>query len=118
MHDLDDFGKEMESCFGLISGYMVYGLHEEATAAGSQWDINNDDTIDIPVNKNNAYSVYELCKEIRSGYNVNVSKKLMAAVKKARLESHLFLVKEANDPNTSIDRKIELVRLTSKNNQQ
>lgn len=114
MKDLDDFGREMESHFGLISSMMVCGLHDLATAAGSQWDMT-DDTIDIPVNKHNAAAVYGWCKEIRSnGYNIGLSKKLMAAVKAARLEAHKFLYEEANDPNTTIERKIELVKLTSK----
>ena len=114
MKDLDDFGKEMESHFGLISGFMIYALHGLAIAEGSKWDIMDDSTIDIPVNERNASHVYGWCKEIRSGYNVGISKKLMAAVKKARLEAHLFLVKEANSPDTDINRKIQLVRLTSK----
>jgi hypothetical protein len=115
MKDLDDFGKEMESHFGLISSMMVCGLHELATVAGSQWDMMDDDTIDIPVNKHNASEIYGWCKEIRSnGYSIGLSKKLMAEVKKARLQAHLFLVEEANSPDTKIERKIELVRLCSK----
>ena len=38
----------------------------------------------------------------------------MAKIKAARLEAHRFLYEEANDPNTSIQRKIELVKLTGK----
>lgn len=113
MKDLDDFSKAMESQFGLISGMMAYGLHEIATAAGSEWVLGDDSTIDIPVTRQNADEVYAWCKEIRSGYNVGLSKKLMAAVKKARGMAHIYLYQEANDPNTSIERKIELVKLTS-----
>jgi hypothetical protein len=115
MKDLDDFGREMESHFGLISSMMVCGLHQLATAAGSQWEMTDDDTIDIPVNKNNAAEIYGWCKEIRSnGYSIGLSKKLMTEVKKARLEAHRFLYEEANSHETSIERKIELVKLTSK----
>lgn len=115
MKDLDDFGKEMESHFGLISGMMVFGLHELATAAGSQWNLIDESTIDIPVNAKNADSVFGWCKEIKSnGYSVGLSKKLMRHVKKASADAHAFLVEEANSPDTTIDRKIELVKLTSK----
>lgn len=115
MKDLDDLDREMEGQFGLISQMMVFGLHGIATAAGSEWDLMDENTIDIPVNKYNAYDVYGYCKEIRTnGYSVGVSKKLMQAIKKARMEAHLFLVKEANNPHTPIQRKIELVRLCSR----
>jgi hypothetical protein len=115
MDGLDDFSKECEQSFGQISKMMLGGLHAIATAHGSNWNISDDSTIDIPVNKKNAAEVYSWCKEIRSGYNVGLSKKVITAVKKARSEAHKFLYEEANDPATPIERKIELVKLTSKN---
>ena len=114
MKDLDNSGRQFERKFGLISGFMKYGIHELATKYGSNWDILDDNTIDIPVNEENACAVYSWCKEIRSGYNVRISKKLNTHIKKARLEAHLFLVAEFNNQNTTQERKIELVKLTSK----
>lgn len=114
MKDLDDHGRACEEAFGLISGYMIFALHEVSTAAGSLWDMNDPDTMQIVVNKSNAQYVYELCKEVRSGYSVGLGKEGMAKIKAARLESHKYLYEEANDPATSIERKIELVRLTGK----
>lgn len=116
MKDLDDFGRTMESHFGLISSMMLCGLHELATASGSNWSINDPDTIEIPVNNKNADEVYSLCKAIRSGYSVGLNKKQLKVIKEARAEAHKFLFAEANDPKTTIERKIELVKLTSKNN--
>ena len=114
MKDLNEHGRACEEAFGLISGYMLFSLHEVSTAAGSLWDINDPDTMDIIVNKSNAQYVYELCKETRSGYSVGLGKSGMAKIKAARLEAHRFLYEEANDPKTSIQRKIELVKLTGK----
>ena len=114
MKDLDDDARFLESHFGLISGYFVWELHQHATAAGSKWDYNDPSTMDIPVNKSNATQIYALCKEIRSGYSVGLKKAEMAKIKEARMKAHQLLFEEANDPNTSIERKIELVRLTSK----
>ncbi len=113
MDDLDDWGKACEEQFGLISGMMLYGLH--TVGASPNWDINKPSTIEIVVSKENAASVYGWCKEIRSGYSVGINRKMMAKIKEARLKAHQFLWDEANDPNTSIERKIELVKLTSKN---
>lgn len=93
---------------------MLCGLHEIATANGSKWNLLDDSTIYIPVNKRNAADIYGWCKEIRSGYNIGMSRKVISAVKKARSEAHKFLFEEANDPATPIERKIELVKLTSK----
>lgn len=114
MKDLDEHGRMCEEAFGLISGYMIFSLHELSTAAGSLWDINDPDTMDIVINKSNAESIYATCKEIRSGYSVGLNKEGMAKIKAARLEAHRYLYEEANDPNTSIERKIQLVRLTGK----
>lgn len=115
MKDLDDFGQAMEQRFGLISGFMLFALHEIATAAGSNWNLNDPNSIEIPVNKKNAEHVYGYCKEIRSGYSVGLNKKQMKVIKEARAEAHKYLYEEANDPNTTIERKIHLVKLTSKN---
>jgi hypothetical protein len=114
MNDLDDVGKLMEKQFGIISGYMIFSLHEISTAAGSKWDYSDPSTMDIIVNEKNASDVYALCKEIRSGYSVGLSKEGMKKIKAARLQAHRYLVEEANDPKTTIERKIELVKLTSK----
>ncbi len=115
MDEMDDLGKAMEMNFGLISGFYVFALWEYSTAAGSKWDFNDISTIDIVVNKNNAAAIYDYCKAIRSGgYNVGISKKVMSKIKEARLKAHQFLWDEANDPSTPIERKIELVKLTSK----
>lgn len=114
MKDLDDHGRMYEESFGLISGYMLYALHELSTAAGSNWDMSDPSTIDIIVTKQNAEGIYAHCKEIRSGYSVGLTRLQMKKVKAARSEAHKYLFEEANDPYTSIDRKIELVRLTSK----
>lgn len=116
MNELNDFERACEQSFGLISGMMLYGLHQIAVASGSKWVIEDERTIDIPVNKDNAAEVYAWCKEIRSGYNVGMSKRVISAVKKARSEAHKFLYEEANDPLTPIERKIELVKLTSRGN--
>lgn len=94
---------------------MLFMLWELSTAAGAQWDLNNPDSMEIVVTKQNAGSIYSVCKEIRSGYSVGLGKSGMDKVKKARKEAHQYLYEEANDPNTSIERKIELVKLTSKN---
>jgi hypothetical protein len=114
MKDLDEHGQICEQTFGLISGFCVYALHEISTAAGSKWDLNDPDSMEIVVMKNNAADVYGWCKEIRSGYSVGLNKEQMKKVKAARLEAHKYLYDEANDPTTPIERKIQLVRLTSK----
>lgn len=114
MKDLDDFGNAMEGQFGLISQMCIVALHEMSTAAGSKWDLNDHDSMEIIVNERNAESIYAWCKEIRSGYSVGLTKEQMKKVKAARLEAHRYLYDEANNPNTSIERKIHLVKLTSK----
>lgn len=114
MEGMDDFEKACEEEFGLISGYFIFELHQHSTAAGSKWEYDNPETMDIIINKHNAQIIYELCKEIRSGYSVGLNKVGMAKIKAARLEAHRYLYEEANDPNTSIERKIQLVRLTGK----
>ncbi len=70
--------------------------------------------MEIIVTKNNADIIYGLCKEIRSGYSVGLSKAQIKKIKEARNEAHRLLHQEANDPNTPIERKIALVKLTSK----
>ena len=114
MKDLDEHGRMCEMTFGLISRQFVYMLHEISTAAGSKWDMNNPDTMDIAVTRKNAESIYAYCKEIRSGYSVGLDRKGMRKVKEARRKAHEYLFEEANDPSTPIERKIELVKLTSK----
>lgn len=114
MKDLDDFAKGCEEQFGLISGYYIFELHQLSTAAGSNWDYDNPESMEIIVNKGNADSIYAICKEIRSGYSVGVGKSALKKIKEARSQAHKFLFEEANDPSTSIERKIALVKLTSK----
>jgi hypothetical protein len=112
--DLDEHEDMFEDAFGLVSGWCLFALHEMSTAAGSQWDYSDPSTMEIVVTKENAEAIYAYCKEIRSGYSVGLKKSGMAKIKAARAEAHKYLVDEANDPETSIDRKIVLVRLTSK----
>lgn len=114
MKDLDEHGRMCEEAFGLISAGMLFGLHALCERAGSKWQIDKPETIEIIVTKENADGVYEFCKVIRSGYSVGMSKEGMKLIRAARLEAHKYLVEEANDPNTTIERKIELVKLTSK----
>jgi hypothetical protein len=114
MKDLDEHSKMCEQAFGMISGYMIFCLHELSTAAGSKWDTSDPDTMDIIVTKQNADEIYGICKEIRSGYSVGLNKEGMNKIKAARTKAHEFLSLEANDPATPIERKIALVRLTSK----
>lgn len=113
MKDLDEHGKLCEQAFGIISGYMLYELHRISVLAGSEWEADKPETMNIIVNKENAEAIYSYCKEIRSGYDIGLGKAGMKKIKQARLDAHLFLMQEANDPNTSIKRKIELVKLTS-----
>jgi rRNA maturation protein Nop10 len=114
MKDLDEHGRMCEESFGLISGMLLYTLHEYCTAAGSKWDMSDPSTMEIPVTKYNAVDIYSICKEIRSGYSIGLDKAGMNKIKKARSDAHKFLYEEANDPDTPIERKIMLVRLTSK----
>lgn len=114
MDDLDDFGKSMEQAFGMISGMMLYGLCEVSKSVGGNWEFDKPETFEIVVTKDNAANIYAWCKEIRSGYNVGLQRGWMKRIKEARSEAHKFLVDEANDPKTSIERKIELVKLTSR----
>jgi hypothetical protein len=114
MKELDEHGRACEEAFALISGWYVFALHELSTAAGSKWDMSDPDTMDIVVTNKNAECVYAYCKEIRSGYSVGLNKEQMKKVREARRQAHEYLYAEANDPNTSVERKIELVKLTSK----
>lgn len=114
MKDLDDHSRICEESFGLINGYMLYALHELSTAAGSNWNMADPSTMEIIVTKRNAEGIYAHCKEMRSGYRIGLNRADMKKIKAARAEAHKFLFEEANDPKTSIDQKIELVRLTSK----
>ena len=114
MKDLDDHDRSCEEVFGLISGAMLYGLHLLSTAAGSSWDLKEPSTMEIVVTRENAAAIYDYCKEIRSGYSIGLNPSGMKKVRKARVEAHQYLFEEANNPNTPIQRKIELVRLTSK----
>lgn len=114
MKGLSDYERSWEEDFGLMSGWYVFVLWEISTAAGSKWEYDNSETMEIIVNKSNAYAVYGCCKEIRSGFSVGISKNNMKKIKQARKEAHQILFDEANDPNTPIERKIALVKLTSK----
>ena len=114
MKDLDQHGQNCEKAFGLISRFYVYALWQMSVNAGSDWKYEQPDTIDIVVTRENADGIYAYCKAIRSGYDVGLGRTQMSKIKRARMIAHKFLVEEANDPNTSIQRKIELVRLTSK----
>lgn len=96
------------------SAYLLERLYWHAHAAGSTWKKDNPATISIPVSKKNAETIYCLCRGIRAVPPPGVTKKMMKVIKAARMEAHRFLYEEANDPNTSIDRKIQLVKLTSK----
>lgn len=95
--------------------YIMQFLHETSVRAGSAWIYEKPETMEIFVTKENAACIYAACRDIRSGYSEGLSKDAMAKVKAARQKAHRFLFEEANDPNTPIERKIYLVRLTSKN---
>ncbi len=114
MKDLDEFGQQCEKAFGLISGYFLWNIHRMSTEAGSLWDFDKPETVEIIVTKENAAEMYDYCKAIRSGYSVGLGKDGMKLIKEARTKAHEFLFEEANDPNTPIERKIFLVRLTSR----
>lgn len=114
MKDLNEHGCECEEAFGLISAGMLWGLHAICEKAGSKWQLDKPETMEIVITKENADSVYGWCRAIREGYNVGLSKDGMKLIKAARSEAHKYLVEEANNPNTPIERKIELVKLTSK----
>jgi hypothetical protein len=49
MKDLDEHGKMCEEAFGLISGQLLFGLHQVSTAAGSNWDFAEPSTMEIIV---------------------------------------------------------------------
>jgi hypothetical protein len=117
MYDLDKTEKAFEGAFGLMSGYYLFELHQVSTAAGSNWDLSKPETMEIVVTKDNATWIYGICKEIRLGYNVGFTSSQIKKVKEARAKAHRFLFEEANDPNTPIERKIYLVKLTGKNAQ-
>lgn len=114
MKDFDEWGKMCEEEFGLISGGMIWGLHAVCERAGSKWQIDKPETMEIVITKENAAEVYSWCRAIREGYSVGLSKEGMKLIRAARLEAHKYLVDEANDPNTTLERKIELVKLTSR----
>lgn len=114
MKDLDENSRILEEHFGLISYGMLWGLHAICVDAGSKWDLDKPETMEIVINKENADKIYEWCRAIRSGYDVGLNKSGMKKIKEARNKAHEFLYEEANDPKTTIERKIELVRLTSK----
>ena len=114
MKDLDEHGRMCEETFGLISGYYIWDIHRMSVEAGSTWDIEKPETMNIIVTKENADEMYAFCKAIRSGYSVGLGRGGMKKIKEARAEAHKFLFEEANDPATPIQRKIDLVRLTSK----
>lgn len=114
MKDLDEFSQACEEQFGLISGFYVYELHQLSTLVGSKWELSKPETMEIVVTKKNADIIYGLCREIRSGYSVGLNKSQMKKIKDARTEAHRLLFEEANDPNTPVERKIALVKLTSK----
>ncbi len=114
MKDLDEDGRICEEQFGLISAGMIWGLHAVCVRAGSKWELEKPETIEIVVTNDNAAEIYSWCRAIREGYSVGLSKEGMKLIRAARLEAHKYLVEEANDPNTPIERKIELVKLTSK----
>lgn len=113
MKDLDEHGQACEKSFGLISGCMLFELWQHSTAAGSKWDYYDPATMEIIVTRKNAEIIYGYCKEIRSGYSVGLKKSGMKLIKEARAKAHEYLFEEANDPKTTIKRKIELVKLTS-----
>jgi hypothetical protein len=114
MKDLNKRDQMLEKSLGMISGSMIYLLWELSKAAGSMWDIEYPFSMDIIVTEENAFQIYGCCKEIRSGYSIGLNPDGMKKVKAAREQAHRFLVEIANDPNTPIDRKIEIVKLTSK----
>lgn len=118
MDDLTDFEQALEDNFGLIGGGMLWGLHAICERAGSKWILDKPETMEIVVNSENADSIYDWCRGIqagiRAGYKIDLGKNGKKIVKEARRQAHEFLFDEANNPNTPIERKIELVRLTSK----
>lgn len=93
-------------------GWYLYQLHEIGTALGESWDFWANDSFQITVTKQYAEAIYGCCREIMAVPGNGLSTKQMKIIRKARLEAHQFLFDEANDPQTSIERKIELVKLT------
>lgn len=114
MKDLDEHGRNCEEEFGLISAGMLWGLHSICERAGSKWILEKPETLSIIITKENAAEVYSWCRAIREGYCIGLSKENMKKIKEARTLAHQFMVEEVNDPKTSVERKIELVKLTSK----
>lgn len=111
---LDQNETILENAVGLISGYFLFVLWEVSTAAGASWKFDDPSTMEIIVTKQNADQVYAMCKEIRSGYSIGLRRTGMKKIKEARSKAHQFLYDEANDPETPIQRKIDLVRLCSR----
>lgn len=114
MKDLDELDRMCEESLGFISYGMLWGLHDICERAGSKWELEKPETMEIVVTKENAAEIYSWCRAIGEGYCVGLSKANMKKVKEARQIAHRYMVGEANDPNTPITRKIELVKLTSK----
>lgn len=100
---------------GDMVGYHLFLLHELSTARGIDWDFDDPDSMQIAVTKDTAEQVYGNCREIMAVADNGLSAGQMKKIRAARLEAHQFLYDEANDPKTSIERKIALVKLTSKN---
>jgi hypothetical protein len=73
--------------------------------------------VSIFVTRENADDVYGACRAVL-GYNKSLSGKDRKKISEAKERAHQFLYEEANDPNTSIERKIALVKLTSRNTEQ
>ena len=95
-------------------GFFLYELHEIGTAIEEHWDFWASDDFEITVTRNYAERIYACCKEIMLIKHNGLNAKQMRIIRKARLDSHQFLYDEANDPATPIERKIQLVKLTSK----
>lgn len=96
-------------------GWYLYQLHEIGTAMGQNWDFWASESFEITVTSQYAETIYGCCREIMAISDNGLSTKQMRIIRKARLEAHQFLYDEANDPETPIERKIHLVKLTSKN---
>lgn len=95
--------------------WYLFQLHEIGTTLGESWDFWASDSFEMTVTKHNAEAIYGCCKEIMLVKDNGLNSNQMKIVRKARLEAHQFLYDEANDPKNSIERKIHLVKLTSKN---
>lgn len=74
MKDLDEHGRICEEQFGLIRAGMIWGLHAICERAGSKWQLDKPETIEIVITKENAADIYSWCREIIEGYSVGLSK--------------------------------------------